>query len=109
MASSTGLVPAAHLFTLKNPTEENMEGGASEEEDDFQTDDDEDMEVETPALQKRKKVSVRFNDVDIDGPMVSAGGMNCHDYVFQVQGGGAQKKFRNNRWKSGRKKRGSVK
>lgn len=49
-------VPTAHLFTLKNPTEENMEGDRSEEEDDFQTDDDEDMEVDKPALQKRKKV-----------------------------------------------------
>lgn len=50
-------VPTAHLFTLKNPTEENMEGnGSEEEEDDFQTDDEEDMEVDKPALQKRKKV-----------------------------------------------------
>lgn len=49
-------VPTAHLFTLKNPTEENMGGDGSEEEDDFQTDDDEDMEVDKPALQKRKKV-----------------------------------------------------
>uniref|UniRef100_H3CUD9 Surfeit 2 n=1 Tax=Tetraodon nigroviridis TaxID=99883 RepID=H3CUD9_TETNG len=70
-----------HLFTLKNPTEEKMEGDGSGEEDDFQTDDDEDMEVDTPALQKRKK----------------------------AQGGGTQKKFRNNRCKSGRKKGGSVK
>lgn len=35
--------------------------------------------------------------------------INCfHINVFQVQGGGFQKKFRNNHWKSGRKKRGKV-
>lgn len=50
----------AHLFTLKNPTEENMEGDGREE-DDFQTDDDEDMEVEKPALQKRKKVCEMYS------------------------------------------------
>lgn len=33
-----------------------MEGDGSEEGDDFHTDDDEDMEVDKPALQKRKKV-----------------------------------------------------
>lgn len=49
-------VPTAHLFTPKNPTEANMEGDGSEEEDGFQSDDDEDMEVDKPALQKRKKV-----------------------------------------------------
>lgn len=37
-----------------------MEGGGNEEEDDFQTDDDEGMEVDKPALQKRKKVRVRM-------------------------------------------------
>lgn len=54
--NSSFYVPTAHLFTLKNPTEENMEDDGSKEEDDFQTDDDEDMEVDQPALQKRKKV-----------------------------------------------------
>lgn len=52
--------PTAHLFTLKNPTEGTTGGDRNEEEDDFQTDDDEDMEVDTPALQKRKKVRVRL-------------------------------------------------
>ncbi|KAI3362329.1 hypothetical protein L3Q82_012640 [Scortum barcoo] len=68
------------MFSLKNPEGESMEGDGKEEEDDFQTDEDEDMEVDTQALQKRKK----------------------------VQGGGLQKKFRNNHWKSGRKKRGKA-
>lgn len=68
------------LFTLKNPAEEGMEGDGDEEEDDFQTDEDEEMEVDNQVQQKRKK----------------------------VQGGGFQKKFRNNRWKSGRKKREKV-
>lgn len=50
-------VATAHLFTLKNSTEEKMEGdGMEEEEDDFQTDDDENMELDKPVLQKRKKV-----------------------------------------------------
>lgn len=58
-------VPTAHLFMLKNPTEGNMEGDGGEEEDDFQTDEDEDMEVDKLEvdkleMQKRKKVSVRF-------------------------------------------------
>ncbi|XP_073333967.1 surfeit locus protein 2 [Pagrus major] len=70
------------IFTVRNPEEENMEGEkkGDEEEDDFQTDEDEEMEVDNRVLQKRKK----------------------------VQGGGFQKKFRNNNWKSGRKKRGKV-
>ncbi|TWW66135.1 Surfeit locus protein 2 [Takifugu flavidus] len=76
--SMSDLYPS-HLFTLKNPTEATTGGDGNEEEDDFHTDDGEDMEVDTPALQKRKKV--------------------------RVQGGGTQKKLRNNRWKSGRKKR----
>lgn len=49
-------VATAHLFTLKNSTEEKMEGDGLEEEDDFQTDDDENMELDKPVLQKRKKV-----------------------------------------------------
>lgn len=68
------------IFTLKNQAEEGKEGDGDEEEDDFQTDEEEEMEVDKPALQKRKK----------------------------VQGGGFQKKFRNNHWKSGRKKHGKV-
>lgn len=58
--------PTAHLFTLKNPTEETTGGGRNEEEDDFQTEDDEDMEVDAPALQKRKKVRVRLIDLYSD-------------------------------------------
>lgn len=61
--------PTAHLFKLKNPTEEIMEGDGNGEEDDFQTDDDEDMEVDKPTLQKRKKVRVTFINVCIDGQM----------------------------------------
>lgn len=72
------------IFTLKNAADESMEGEKDEEkdeeEDDFQTDEDEEMEVDNQAQQKRKK----------------------------VQGGGFQKKFRNNHWKSGRKKRGKA-
>lgn len=68
------------MFTLKNPAEESMEGEKDEEEDDFQTDEDEEMEVDKQVVQKRKK----------------------------VQSGGFQKKFRNNHWKSGRKKRGKA-
>lgn len=59
--------PTADIFTLKNQTEEVMEGDGNGEEDDFQTDDDEDMEVDKPALQKRKKVRVTFINVCIDG------------------------------------------
>lgn len=44
------------MFTLKNQAEESMEDGREEEEDDFQTDEDEEMEVEKQAVQKRKKV-----------------------------------------------------
>lgn len=76
--SMSDLYPSS-MFTLKNPADENKEGEKSEEEDDFQTDEDEDMEVDKQVLQKRKK----------------------------DQGGGFQKKFRNNHWKSGRK-RGKV-
>uniref|UniRef100_A0A3B4VQ56 Surfeit 2 n=1 Tax=Seriola dumerili TaxID=41447 RepID=A0A3B4VQ56_SERDU len=78
--SMSDLYPPS-MFTLKNSAEESMEGDGDEEEDDFQTDDDEEMEVEKQAVQKRKK----------------------------AQGGGFQKKFRNNHWKSGRKKHGKVK
>lgn len=77
--SMSDLYPPS-LFTLKNTTEESTEVNRDEEEDDFQTDEDEEMEVDAQVLQKRKK----------------------------VQGGGFQKKFRNNHWKSGRKKRGKV-
>ncbi|KAM6902095.1 surfeit locus protein 2 [Xenentodon cancila] len=76
--SMSDLYPSS-MFTLKNPEAETTEGGG-DEKDDFQTDEDEMMEVETQDVQKRKK----------------------------VQGGGFQKKFRNNRWKSGRKKRGKA-
>lgn len=41
-----------------------------------------------------------FSEVDADSP---------YDLlVFQVQGGGSQKKMRNNQWKSGRKKCGKA-
>lgn len=45
-----------HIFTLKNPIEENMEGDSGKKEDDFQTDGDEEMEVDKQVTQKRKKV-----------------------------------------------------
>ncbi|XP_028274003.1 surfeit locus protein 2 [Parambassis ranga] len=80
--SMSDLYPST-MFTLKNNVEETMEGEKEEgEEDDFQTDEEEEeeMEVDKQAVQKRKK----------------------------AQGGGFQKKFRNNHWKSGRKKPGKV-
>ncbi|CAG5867509.1 unnamed protein product [Menidia menidia] len=77
--SMSDLYPSS-VFTLKNPTEETMGGEEEEKEDDFQTDEDEEMEVEKEGVQKRKK----------------------------VQGGGFQKKFRNNKRKSGNKKQGKV-
>lgn len=49
-------VLTATMFTLKTMAEESMEGGGDEEEDDFQTDEDEQMEVDKQVLQKRKKV-----------------------------------------------------
>lgn len=54
--TSVSFVPTASLFTLKNTTEENTEVNRDEEEDDFQTDEDEEMEVDAQVLQKRKKV-----------------------------------------------------
>ncbi|XP_040013521.1 surfeit locus protein 2 [Xiphias gladius] len=77
--SMSDLYPPS-MFTLKNPAEESMKGDNEEEEDDFQTDEDEEMEMDQQVVQKRKK----------------------------VQGSGFQKKFRNNRWKSGCKKHGKV-
>lgn len=68
------------LFTVKNPEEEQMEAKSDDEEDGFQTDDGEEMEVDKQMQQKRKK----------------------------VQGGGFQKKIRNNHWKSRSKKKGKV-
>ncbi|XP_034566358.1 surfeit locus protein 2 [Notolabrus celidotus] len=71
------------VFTLKNTEGESMEGDGAEgeeEEDDFQTDEDEEMETDKQVQQKRKK----------------------------VQGGGFQKKFRNNHWKKGRNKNGKA-
>lgn len=74
--SMSDLYPPS-MFVLKNPeVESTAEANEDVKEDDFQTDEDEEMEVDTQVVQKRKK----------------------------VQGGGLQKKFRNNRWKSGRKK-----
>ncbi|XP_054614250.1 surfeit locus protein 2 [Dunckerocampus dactyliophorus] len=73
--SMSDLYPSS-MFTLKNSAEENMEAN----EDDFQTDEDEEMEVDTQAVQKRKK----------------------------VQGGGFQKKFKNNNWKGRNKKSAKV-
>lgn len=49
-------VSTATIFTLKNPEEEHMEAKGNEEEDDFQTGDDEEMEVDKQEQQKRKKV-----------------------------------------------------
>ncbi|XP_008324220.1 surfeit locus protein 2 [Cynoglossus semilaevis] len=76
--SMSDLYPSS-IFTLKNTSEEMVqdeEHKEEEEEDDFQTDEDEEMEVDEQVTSKRKK----------------------------VQDGGFQKKFRNNNWKSGRKK-----
>ncbi|KAM9306157.1 surfeit locus protein 2 [Pholidichthys leucotaenia] len=69
--SMSDLYPPS-MFTLKSP--ESAEGG---KDDDFETDEEEEMEVEKPEVQKRKK----------------------------VQGHGFQKKFRNNNWKSGKMKK----
>ncbi|XP_026209580.1 surfeit locus protein 2 [Anabas testudineus] len=69
------------MFSLKNTAEESMKSDGDKEEDDFLTDEDEEMEVDKQVVQKRKK----------------------------VQGSGFQKKFRNNQWKSGRKKHAKVK
>lgn len=44
------------MFTVKNPEEEQMEAKSDDEEDGFQTDDSEEMEVDKQAQQKRKKV-----------------------------------------------------
>ncbi|XP_058473477.1 surfeit locus protein 2 [Solea solea] len=78
--SMSDLYPSS-AFTLKDPEAgEISKGDGEKEEDDFQTDEDEEMEVDEQASQKRKK----------------------------VQGGGFQKKQRNNHWKSGRKKNGKV-
>ncbi|XP_059214169.1 surfeit locus protein 2 [Centropristis striata] len=77
--SMSDLYPST-MFTVKDKAEESMEANGDEEEDDFQTDEEDEMEVDKPVVQKRKK----------------------------AQGGGFQKKFRNNHWKSGRKKQGKV-
>uniref|UniRef100_A0A1A8QFY6 Surfeit 2 n=1 Tax=Nothobranchius rachovii TaxID=451742 RepID=A0A1A8QFY6_9TELE len=76
--SMSDLYPSS-MFTLKNQVAESLKG--VEDEEDFQTDEDEEMEVETQVVQQKRK---------------------------KVQGGGFQKKFRNNRWKSGHKKQGKV-
>ncbi|XP_064827305.1 surfeit locus protein 2-like [Oncorhynchus masou masou] len=65
--SMSDLYPSS-LFSLQKETEEGME---AEKEDDFKTDDDEEMEVDKQAPQKRKK----------------------------VQSGGFQKKFKNHNLK----------
>lgn len=44
------------MFTLKNPEEEHIEAKSDDEEDGFQTDDGEEMEVDKQVQQKRKKV-----------------------------------------------------
>lgn len=106
-------LPTATIFTINNSAEEGVEGDGDEEGDDFQTDEDEEMEVDKQVLQKRKKVRgswITFlnswhqwnNDCFLEWHHC------CHIYVFQVQGGGFQKKFRNNHGKSGSKKRGKV-
>ncbi|KAF7657086.1 hypothetical protein LDENG_00031800 [Lucifuga dentata] len=77
--SMSDLYPS-YIFSLKTPADKNMEDERNEE-DDFQTDEDEEMKVVKQDVQKRKK----------------------------VQGGGHQKKFRKNNWKSSRsKKHGKV-
>ncbi|XP_049594257.1 surfeit locus protein 2 [Syngnathus scovelli] len=73
--SMSDLYPSS-MFSLKNPAE-NLEAEECKDKDDFQTSDDDKMEVDTLAIQKRKK----------------------------VQGGGAfQKKFKKNNWKGRNKK-----
>ncbi|XP_061554882.1 surfeit locus protein 2 isoform X1 [Phycodurus eques] len=73
--SLSDLYPSS-IFTLKESAEENMESEQCKDEDDFQTDEDDEMEVDTIAIQKRKK----------------------------VQGGGSpQKKLKNNNRKSHKK------
>ncbi|XP_077398972.1 surfeit locus protein 2 [Vanacampus margaritifer] len=67
--SMSDLYPSA-VFTMKDSAEENMEAVPREDEDDFQTDEDDEMEVDALPVQKRKKVQ---------------------------GGGGSQKKFKNNR------------
>ncbi|XP_029025773.1 surfeit locus protein 2 [Betta splendens] len=69
----------ASMFVLK--TEESISVDDKDDDDDFRTDEEEDMQVDKQETQKRKK----------------------------VQSDGFQKKFRNNQWKSGRKKHGKVK
>ncbi|XP_029300546.1 surfeit locus protein 2 [Cottoperca gobio] len=69
------------MFNVKNEAEETMAGDGAKEEDDFQTDEEEGMEVDTQVLQQKRK---------------------------KAQGGGLQKKSKNNFSKSGRKKPGKV-
>lgn len=77
--SMSDLYPAK-MFTLKNEAQESMEVGGNKEEGDFKTDEEEEMVVDKQVQQKRKK----------------------------GQGGGFQKKFRSNHWRSGRKKQVKV-
>ncbi|XP_077353661.1 surfeit locus protein 2 [Festucalex cinctus] len=77
--SMSDLYPSS-MFSLKKSAEENMEAQQCEDEDDFQTDEDDEMEVDALPVQKRKKIQ---------------------------GGGGSQKKFKNNS-KKGRNKK-SVK
>lgn len=44
------------MFSLKNTAEESMKSDGDKEEDDFLTDEDEEMEVDKQVVQKRKKV-----------------------------------------------------
>lgn len=57
LCCNTVCASTASVFTLKNPAGESVVDGGDEEEDDFQTDEDEEMEVEKQeAVPKRKKV-----------------------------------------------------
>ncbi|KAM3874266.1 surfeit locus protein 2 [Diretmus argenteus] len=79
--SMSDLYPSS-MFSVKTPAENESMEDVKQPEDDFQTDEEEDMEVDKQELQKRRK----------------------------VQGGGVQKKFRKNNLKSGgSKKSGKVK
>lgn len=49
-------VSTATMFTLKNQAEDATHCVDNEAEDDFKTDEEEEMEVESQGLQKRKKV-----------------------------------------------------
>lgn len=86
-------VSVATMFTVKNPEEEQMEAKSDDEEDDFQTDDSEEMEVDKQAQQKRKKVCWKCPQL----PLVQMGtAWVNHKYVivsFRSKEGAFRKNF----------------